>query len=366
LKNGVGYFKGLSSLFRMRFETDQVFPITGFRIENPHDHVECAQRYRDAITSWRGTEAQEADIFLNLHPRSLAWEDDSAYASCKAVLLEAGIISQNVTFELMDNPSQFEWAAANIALAIFVKLGGIPWITNLQSEPRSVIIGAGKVEEMDQVSRERNQFMAFTTCVRENGIYELTSIGKACSNRKDFLADLRETVVQSVKKIISSAPEITNVVVHFPKDFNREERKVVEESVQSLSAGNLNSHFLKVVEEERFFAFDDTRNGAPPRGMCIKLGPNENILYTEGDEERTAWVSRIPTAVRIKNYPSSTESAIDLLSQVFDLSLVNLRGFNAKAFPISVYYSHLVADILRRSHSMQVSVGIVHDRPWFL
>ena len=107
LRNGVGYFKGLTSLFNVRFETDQVFPITGFRIANPHDHVECAQRYRDAIATWREVQHQEADIFLNLHPRSLAWEDDSAYASCKAVLLEAGIISQNVTFELMDNPSQF-------------------------------------------------------------------------------------------------------------------------------------------------------------------------------------------------------------------------------------------------------------------
>jgi Piwi domain len=278
LKNGVGYFKGLLSLFKVRFETDQVFPITGFRIENPHDHVECAQRYRDAITEWRDGKRQEADIFLNLHPRSLAWEDDSAYASCKAVLLEEGIISQNVTFELMDSPSQFEWAVANIALAIFVKLGGIPWITNLQTVPRSIIIGAGKIEEMDQVSRERSRFMAFTTCVRDDGIYELTSIGKVCSERKGFLTDLRETVRQSAKTVIDSAPEIKNVVIHFPKDFNREERSVIEQCIQSLGGKGLNLYFLKVAEEERFFAFDDTTNGAPPRGMCIKLGPNESIL----------------------------------------------------------------------------------------
>jgi len=60
----------------------------------------------------------------------MAWEDDSEYSVTKAMLLREGLLSQNVTFELIQSSAQFEWAAANIALAIFAKLGGIPWAVN--------------------------------------------------------------------------------------------------------------------------------------------------------------------------------------------------------------------------------------------
>jgi hypothetical protein len=78
LHNGIGYFKGLSTLLKVQFEKNQVFPITGFSLPNPHDHEDSAKRYRDAILSWKGKANDSADLFINLHPKSLAWEEDSA------------------------------------------------------------------------------------------------------------------------------------------------------------------------------------------------------------------------------------------------------------------------------------------------
>jgi argonaute-like protein implicated in RNA metabolism and viral defense len=368
LRNGIGYFKGLSTLLKVPFDRDQVFPITGFPLPNPHDHEDAAKRYRDAILSWKATGAQTADIFINLHPKSLAWEEDSAYGACKAVLLEAGISSQNVTFELIDNTSQFEWAAANIALAVFVKLGGIPWVTNLESPDKYIVIGMGRSEKQDPVSRERSQYTAFTTCVRDNGIYELTHFGKPCATKQEHLSELRKTASEALKKALELGPHIKGLVIHMPKDFARDERAEVDEAIKDVSQVRaFVPHILKVTEEDRFFAFDDSQNGIPPRGTCIKLGTNEYMLYTEGVEEKSAWSNRLPTAVRIKHFDATDKLMTgDLVSQIFDLSLVNYRGFNAKAYPVSLYYSYLIANILKRGTGLQLSDQVLENKMWFL
>ncbi|MBE0545247.1 MAG: hypothetical protein IH623_28245 [Verrucomicrobia bacterium] len=368
LRNGIGYFKGLSTLLKVPFEKEQVFPITGFSLPNPHDHEDAAKRYRDAILSWKAATKESADIFVNLHPKSLAWEEDSAYGACKAVLLEAGISSQNVTFELIDNSSQFEWAAANIALAIFVKLGGIPWVTNLESQDKYIVVGMGRAEKQDHVTRERSQFTAFTTCVRDNGVYELTHFGKPCTTREEHLVELRKTAGEALKRALELGPHIKGIVIHFPKEFARDERDEVEQAIKEASHERAFACYtLKVTEEERFFAFDDSENGIPPRGTCIKLGESEYMLYTEGAEEKAAWSNRLPTAVRIKHFDSPDKLITgDLVSQIFDLSLVNFRGFNAKAFPVSLYYSHLIAQILKRGTGLKLGAEVLEKKMWFL
>jgi argonaute-like protein implicated in RNA metabolism and viral defense len=368
LRNGIGYFKGLSTLFKVPFEREQVFPITGFSLPNPHDHEDSAKRYRDAILSWKSKPGQAADIFINLHPKSLAWEEDSAYGACKAVLLEAGISSQNVTFELIDNTSQFEWAAANIALAIFVKLGGIPWVTNLEAGEKYIVLGMGRAEKRDPVTRERSQFTAFTTCVRDNGIYEMTHFGKPCETREQHLTELRKTAAGALKKALEVGDHIKGLVIHFPKEFGRDERAEVEQAVKEVSnESTFASHLMKVTQEDRFFAFDDSQNGIPPRGTCVKLGANEYMLYTEGAEEKAAWSNRLPTAIRIKHFDATDKLMTgDLVSQIFDLSLVNFRGFNSKAFPISLYYSYLIASVLKRGTGVQLSEEVLGNKMWFL
>jgi hypothetical protein len=98
---------------------------------------------------------QKPDIFVTLHPKSMTWEDDSEYGATKATLLSEGLLSQNVTFELIQSSAQFEWAAANIALALFAKLGGIPWAVDRPNADGEIVIGMGRSETIDVATRER-------------------------------------------------------------------------------------------------------------------------------------------------------------------------------------------------------------------
>jgi len=370
LRNGLGLFKGLPSVFKIPLEKTQVVPITGFKLQNRFDHHDSALRYRDAIQNWISSEGEMPDIFVNLHPKSMAWDEDSEYSATKAVLLQEGLLSQNVTLELIQNSTQFEWAVANIGLGLFVKLGGIPWAVNRPDGEGEIVIGMGRSESYDPRTRERERAIAFTTCIQSDGVYQFGNFGKPCTDQKGFMQELESTLRLTVKRACSRHTATTAITLHFPKDFSYEERQLCT-TVAADAAQNISRiEFVKVTQEDRFFAIDDeTPDHVPRRGTCIHLSKSDYLLYTEGSEERQPWVNRPPSAVRIRYYGDLTQAGLgtrDVIGQVFDLSLSNWRAFNAAGYPVSILYSHLISQILQKADLSKVRNEDLSDRMWFL
>src|SRR4029077_10446454 len=156
------------------------------------------------------------DIFVTLHPKSMGWEDDSEYSATKAILLREGLLSQNVTFELIQSSAQFEWAAANIALALFAKLGGIPWAVDRPNADGEIVIGMGCSETIDVATRERKRFIAFATCLQTNGIYKFSTLGKVCTDKATYAAELENTLRIALRRAHESSVEVRLMVLHFP------------------------------------------------------------------------------------------------------------------------------------------------------
>jgi len=308
-------------------------------------------------------------LFVNLHPRSMAWEEDSAYAATKAALLKEGLLSQNVTLELIQNSAQFEWSVANIALGLFVKLGGIPWAVNRPNAENDIVIGMGRSESYDPQTRERERVIAFTTCLQSNGIYQFANFGHACDSKTDYLKELEQTLRLTLKRVQGRRPQPRSLALHFPKEFSREERELCEQTAAAEHASFQRIEFVKISEEERFFAIDDeSPDQVPRRGTCIRLSKTDSLLYTEGSEERQPWANRPPTAVRIRHFTDQPTDlpTRDIAGQVYDLSLSNWRAFNARGFPVSIYYSELISRILRKTDLSQIEGDHIADRLWFL
>jgi argonaute-like protein implicated in RNA metabolism and viral defense len=369
LRNGIGLFKGLPSVFKVPLEKDQVLAITGFKLRNQFDHQDSALRYRDAIQTWINRNESTPDLFLNLHPKSMGWEEDSAYSATKAILLKDGLLSQNATFELIQNSTQFEWSVANIALALFVKLGGIPWAVDRADGENEFVIGMGRSESYDPRTRDREQSIAFTTCLQSNGIYEFANFGRACGDKQSFMRELEDTLRRTIAQVRSRRPNATALTLHFPKDFSFDERELCTRVAAEAKSNISRIEFVKVTEEDRFFAIDDEfPDQVPRRGTCIQLSNRDFLLYTEGSEERQTWINRPPSAVRIRHYG---ESRVDLptreiIGQVFDLSLSNWRAFNARAYPVSILYSKLISRILQNADLSEIHGERLSDRMWFL
>jgi argonaute-like protein implicated in RNA metabolism and viral defense len=369
LRNGIGAFKGLPSVFKIPLEKDQVMAITDFTLRNRHDHHECAQHYRDAIQAWIQANKYIPDLFINLHPRSMSWDEDSAYAATKAALLKEGLLSQNVTFDLIQNSTQFEWSVANIALGLFVKLGGIPWAVNRPNAESDIVIGMGRSESRDPQTRERERVIAFTTCLQSNGIYQFANFGRACDADGDYLKELERTLQLTLTRAQALRPQPRTLTLHFPKDFSREERELCQQTVAAAHTSFHQIEFVKITQEDRFFAIDDeSPDEVPKRGTCIRLNKTDYLLYTEGSEERQPWANRPPSAVHIRHFTDQPTDlpTRDVVGQVFDLSLSNWRAFNARGFPVSIYYSELISRILRKADLSQIQGDHIADRLWFL
>jgi hypothetical protein len=376
LKNGIGYFRGIESAFRLPLRTDQVFPIS-FPLPPDVKPRDAAGFYADAIVAWNERTKERPDMFFVLHPWTADWEDETPYYRCKAVLLQEGILSQSVTVELIDDPSRLEWSVANIALGAFVKLGGVPWIVYGEDLDQDLIIGIGRTRLYDPQKGANNQVIGFTTCFSARGLFKFVCLADVAQSRQEYLKMLGQVVRSSLERAEQLGRNATSLTLHVPKEIGREEEHVIAAAVKEQTTKHLPQiSIVKITDESSFFAVDEgSTEGIPPRGTVIQTSDEEYMLYTEGREERQPWRQRIPTALRIVPQGSNfgPQQIPDLIRQVYDLSQVNWRGFNARARPISVYYGSLIARILSHIHVDAASNlytakarKVLEERLWFL
>jgi hypothetical protein len=292
-------------------------------------------------------------------------------------LLREGLLSQGVTPEIIDDSATFEWALANIALGAFAKLGGVPWVVSGESADQDLVIGVGRSDLFNAESRAVRQYLGFTACFSARGPLRFMSLGEVADSRRAYLQALNRVVRESVERAGTGSRDVGSISVHVPKEMGREELQTIKDAVKNVSGSRIVPvSVAKITDEANFFAVDQRfPDGVPRKGTTIQITDRDFILYTEGRDEKDVWRGRAPGALRVGpqgSIPSDLQ-ARSLLAQVYHLSQVNWRGFNARARPISVHYGSQIAEIL--SHLSSEEIGslqssrnkqIFEHRMWFL
>src|SRR5439155_8750391 len=167
--------------------------------------------------------------------------------------------------------AQFKWSVANIALAAFVKLGGIPWVVHRRSERQQFVIGVGRSERFHPTTRTRERTIAFTTCLRSDGVFEFSTFAMGARSREEYLSGLKATVGEALDRIAAEHLVVETVSLHLPKEFARDEAQVLSELVRERDQANgLRIHTLKVTDDNTFFVVDNAaQDGVPSRGTCV-------------------------------------------------------------------------------------------------
>ena len=381
LRSGIGLFRGVESTFRFWFARDSVFPISGFSISGLQNQTEIARKYVDAILM-ATSKGAKADLFFVLSPYTPRWERETTYYETKATLLQQGIISQTVTLELLEDRYRFEWSIANIALATFVKLGGVPWIVQADDVvERDLIIGIGKAELFDPLERRREEsdrVIGFTACFSARGLFKFLSLGSIANTRNEYLALLDEVVSSSLTRALKTHGAVSSLTLHVPKEMGNDEDAVIRRAVKQFSTQgtDVRIYVFKVSDEEQFFLTDDSvADRAVPRGTVVQIADEEFLLYTEGREERQSWTTRPPSALRVRPQagPYLRSQILDSLRKINDLSQINWRGLNAQARPISIEYGNQIARLLSHvpapaAHNLYTtdSKRVLEERMWFI
>lgn len=311
----------------------------------------------------------------NILPVVVLPSDDDAYLVHKALFSCAEIPTQVCTLRVLQDEGALKWAIANIALQIFCKAGGFPWKVRPAAAERTLIVGISQSHKLREVDGQRQveKYFAFSVLTDSSGLFQKIQVLGESDDQADYLTKLRNNLKDMLSQ---NAGEFQRVVLHTSFKLKWKEIDAIQKTVQDAAASPQLSEcqfaVVKVNHTSRFFGSNRSVNSLVPfEATRVRLGPDEYLVWFEGIfPDRTTVNKAFPGPTHLKMLRVSDEQSVPheaLLQDLVNLSGANWRGFNAKSAPVSVFYCHLVADMVHSFHERGLPLPAVQDiRPWFL
>lgn len=357
-------FPGFSELFKTALEID-ANPIILSDLSS--DSMEAALRAAKT--------AQKASPHI-LPVIVLPNGDDNGYLAQKAHFSHAGLPTQVCTLRILEDEESLKWAIANLALQIFCKAGGRPWKVRPTAE-RSLIIGISQSHKSrlvdDQVHIDK--YFAFSVLTDSSGLFQQIQVLGDSTDHSAYVEALRA----NLKCVLQENAGVFNrVVIHTSFKLKHEEIRAIQQTTRDVAAATDRSKcrfsVIKVNHKSRFFGINRSVNSLVPyEATRVRLGPHEYLVWFEGiypDKPNVTKAFPGPTHLqflRVDDERAEPAEERELLQDLVNLSGANWRGFNAKSSPISVFYCHLVADLVHNFHEQGLPMPAVQDiQPWFL
>lgn len=353
-------FAGFENLFKIPLEID-------------HNPVVVADFSKDSMTS--ALKRMQGETNLIVPVLVMPDDDDEGYLNHKALFANAGIPSQVCTLGVIQDENTLKWSVANIALQIFCKAGGLPWKVRPAGE-RSLIIGISQSHKVRKTDGKPvvERYFAFSILTDSSGLFQRIQVLGESDEEKTYLGQLRANLGAVLN---TGAEEFSRVVVHTSFKLKHYEIDEIQQVVQETAAsqagkGKCRFAVVKINHKSRFFGANRNVNSLVPfEGTRVKLGHGEYLVWFEGifpDKPTVTKAFPGPTHLQFLRMTEDNNISDEILLQdLVNLSGANWRGFNAKSAPVSVFYCHLVADLVHDFHQRGLPLPAVEGlRPWFL
>lgn len=302
--------------------------------------------------------------------------EDNGYLAQKAHFTHAGLPTQVCTLRILEDEESLRWAIANLALQIFCKAGGQPWKVRPTAE-RSLTIGISQSHKTRIVNDRRriDKYFAFSILTDSSGLFQQIRVLGDQQDHTAYLSELRTNLASVLNE---SAGPFQRVVIHTSFKLKYDEIEAIRRTVREAAAVTDRSKcrfaVIKVNHKNRFFGINRSVNSLVPfEATKVRLGPSEYLVWFEGIYPDKPTVSKVfsgPTHLqflRVSDERPEPAEERELIQDLVNLSGANWRGFNAKSAPVSVFYCHLVADLVHDFHERGLPMPAVKDiRPWFL
>ena len=371
--NGVSHsrtFLGMSRMFKYTFDKSNVagIEISDFSIDSVSRVLESLRKSSDG----------RPVVPLFISPLD---EGSREYFEIKRLCLFEKIACQFVSLNTIDDSLKLKWAVSNIALQLFCKMGGIPWIVQPKTT-KSLIIGIGQAHQLSE-NGNVDKYFAYTVLTEASGLYkELKVLGNTADSR-EYLQGFRRRLGRVLEHYYD---EYDNFVIHTTFKIKHDEldpvdeMKVLKEVLDNVDSKNGRNKLLVILKFNRrnkYFAYSEHSNSRIPfESTCIRLGYKEFLIWFEGLQyHRPTVADRIEQPMHVEFVYESDEigdsERLEYLQDALSLSGANWRGFNAKSVPVSVNYASLVAKFYREFQSLNESnvdyeALFENIRPWFL
>jgi hypothetical protein len=369
LKNGIGPFKGTNNLLKFRLESDHVERVQPFSVGNLSDE-RAAEVYKTAIEERIRGNDFDVDLALILHRRTDRLERHNPYLTSKFPLLRANVPTQVVTTELLERSDTFQWSVANIALAMYAKMGGVAWAVDSGLPADSLVIGINRAK----VGTAR--YFAFATVFAHNGVYLGTKMFPPADGWDAYLKTFRSTVRDAIAEWRSEVGTPANLILHVRREIGHEETRLLDECLREAGNNAIRAYaVLKLVEGDHMLLVNPAHHsGAPPSAVMVRLASHRALLQITGlDPGDQAFGKRIPGPWHVTRLHASQDAPplATLCGHVLAMAAMNWRGLNAEASPVSVHYPEDMAELLARFADAGFDISELRDlpvmnRPWFI
>lgn len=295
-------------------------------------------------------------------------EQQKLYFEIKHLFLTNNMTSQFIGIDKIINDNILKWSVSSLAIQIFSKLGGSPWVV-IPKTSNCLIIGIGQAYQKNEDSSIK-KFFSYSILTDTTGLFKGIKILANTNDKEDYAINLSK----SLKEIVSNySDKYDSFVIHTSFRINKKDIKIIKSTLDEIKHNErLNFAILRFDDNHDYLCFDASFNSLVPlESSKVEISPKNFLVWFEGQQYGQYTIRhRIGAPVRVFiDYPEnlSREKATDYLQDAINLSGANWRGFNAKSIPVSLLYAQLISHFISEFDKYKIGdINIENITPWFL
>ncbi len=294
-------------------------------------------------------------------------KEEHFYYQLKHRCLQENIPVQTVHTETIKHSNTLKWSIGSIAVQIFSKLGGVPWIVE-PSHKNCLIVGIGQAHKYNREEKKFERFFSYSVLIDSSG--KFISI-KQLADETDKIKFI-EGIAKSVVDIVSEHKNYSKIIFHIPQKLNKNEIKTIESTLEKQDS-DIELSIIKINDKSDFIGFNFDKNSLVPyESSYVQISDNQYLIWTEGlGYHNSKVVKRYGNPLHINFYYSNKKENFKnhkvYLQDIINLSGTNYRGFNAKSLPVSSFYPKLIADFSKHFKELNLDLTTKDtEKPWFL
>lgn len=364
-RSNPGTFPGFEQMFGVKITINNVkqVKIEGFSNEDLLNVVKAVKEIQEA-------EPDKKVIGIYIEDYALDVEDISTsnyYYFLKYNFIKNNLALQVVNYRKLGERNSLKWSTSNVALAMFAKMGGIPWVVK-PSNNNCLILGVGSSHKRDKETGIITKYFAYTVCLDSSGLYKTLEVLADETSEINYLENLKNNLVKILHD--GRMANYKSCVLHLPFKIKQKEIEAISEAIQQIN--NIDFVAMKVNLNNKYFGYSFHNTLVPYESSFVKLSRSEYLVWFEGLLYGKEIVDkRLSNPVHIQFLNLGNSQGFDerkYLQDVLNLSGANWRGFNAKSIPISIYYSQIIAKYTEAFEKIDgyEENAISNDKPWFL
>jgi hypothetical protein len=384
LKQGIpssAYFKGgMRGKYRLHDISFEIIELDNYNVSEYQNKITEHMKGRDTLPDLAIIETTEN------FKHEIA--ERNPYHNVRAYFLGLGIPVQGVKSENIRKPDDFlQWIIESIALQIYAKLGGKPWVLPTSSSiDNEIIIGIGSTLLRPNLllGSSQEKIVGITTFFTGDGRY---IFGNRCKDVpfEEYFDELLSSLRQSIKEISDEygwkQSSMIRITFHIFKPIKNIEADVVEKLLGEFPQYKIQYCFVTVSDYHPFLMFAPKQSGigtshkgvyVPERGQNWILDEYTCLLQLKGPQEMKTTKHGFSSPALIRIHEKSTYKDLNTVTQqIYNFTNLSWRGFHPTHQPVTILYSDLIAkhlSQLRKINSWKPEMvnSLLKYKKWFL